>query len=117
MHTREANLHQLACDRLERGELPRVRMGLRLDHAGSGEPCALCGAPVLFEEIEWQLPGDLGTHRFRFHAACHTVWVTASITLDGTGTFDCAGRDRKSSKKLALVAVGLARSPHRARPS
>ena len=107
MHTREVNLHRLACERLQRGELPRVRIGLTLDHAGSGEPCALCGAPVLFEEVECQLPGDVGTRRFRFHSACHAVWIAASIRLE------IAGRDNRSSKNLALVAATLARAPRR----
>jgi hypothetical protein len=80
MHTREENLRQLARDRLASGELPPDRPGLTLDHAGSGQSCALCGAPVLFEEVECQLPGDLGPRRFRFHLACHKVWVRASVS-------------------------------------
>jgi hypothetical protein len=80
MHTREVNLQRLARDRLANGELPPVRPGLTLDRAGGGQPCALCGAPVLFEEVECRLPGDLGTRRFRFHLACHKVWVCASVS-------------------------------------
>jgi len=79
MHAREENLRRLARDRLASAELPPVRPGLTLDRAGNGAPCALCGAPVLFEEVECRLPGDLGTGRFRFHLACHKVWVCASV--------------------------------------
>jgi hypothetical protein len=80
MHTREVNLRRLARDRVASGELPSVRPGLTLDRAGSGAPCALCGAPVLFEEVECRLPGDLGTRRFRFHLECHKQWVCASVS-------------------------------------
>jgi hypothetical protein len=80
MHIRESNLRRLAQQRLNTGELPSVRPGLTRDRQGSGQPCALCGAPVLFEEVECQLPGEVRPRKFKFHLACHTVWVTASIS-------------------------------------
>jgi hypothetical protein len=79
MHTREINLRKLAHERIRTGELPPDRPGLVRDAQGGGEPCALCGAPILFDEVECQLAGDLGRRSFKFHLTCHTVWVTESI--------------------------------------
>jgi hypothetical protein len=80
MHIRESNLRRLAQERLNSGELPPVRPGFTRDVTGSGQPCALCGAPVFFEEVDYRLPGDVRPRDFRFHLTCHTVWTTASIT-------------------------------------
>jgi hypothetical protein len=80
MHIRESNLRRLAQERLNSGELPPVQPGLTRDVTATGLPCALCGAPVIFEEVDCQLPGDVRTRNFRFHLTCHTVWTTASIT-------------------------------------
>jgi hypothetical protein len=80
MHARELNLRRLAHERIEAGELPLDRPGLIRDGKGRNSPCALCGALILFEEVECQLVGDLATHSFKFHLACHTVWVTESLS-------------------------------------
>jgi hypothetical protein len=80
MHTSELNLRRLAHERISTGALPPVSPGLTWDRQGSGHPCALCGAPVLFEEVECRLRGDSGARSFEFHLACHTVWVTASLS-------------------------------------
>jgi hypothetical protein len=80
MHTREVNLRRLAHERIEAGELPTVRPGSTRDLQGSGNPCALCGAPILFEEVECDLAGDFRAGSFKFHLACHTVWVTESLS-------------------------------------
>jgi len=80
MHTREINLRRLAHERTEAGELPPDRLGLTWDGMGRNKPCALCSAPILFEEVERQLFGDLATRTFKFHLACHTVWVTESLS-------------------------------------
>ena len=80
MHTREINLRRLARERIEAGELPPGRVGFTRDGKGENRPCALCGAPILFEEVECQLAGDLPTRTFKFHLACHTVWVTESLS-------------------------------------
>jgi hypothetical protein len=79
MHTREINLRRLAHERIEAGELPPVRFAPTRDGQGSGKPCALCGAPILFEEVECDLSGDLRARTFNFHLACHTVWVTECL--------------------------------------
>jgi hypothetical protein len=83
MHMREANLYRLARDLMTTGELPTLRPGLTRDLKGSGRACALCGAPVLFEEVECQLSDDVRTREIRFHLSCHRVWVTASISYSG----------------------------------
>jgi hypothetical protein len=80
MHTREVNLRRLAHERIVAGELPSVRPGPTRDGQGSGKPCALCGAPILFEEVECELLGDLRARTFKFHLSCHTVWVTESLS-------------------------------------
>jgi hypothetical protein len=79
MHTREANLRRLARARIEGGQLPRLCAGRVREGRGSPGPCALCGAPVVFEEIACELSDDLRARTFQFHAACHTVWVIESI--------------------------------------
>jgi len=83
MHTRAVNLRRLAHERIEAGELPPDRPGLMRDGQGSGEPCALCGAPVVFDEVECVLAGDLPARTFKFHLACYTVWVTESLGHPG----------------------------------
>jgi hypothetical protein len=80
MHTREINLRRLAHERIEAGELPPDRPGFTREGKGRDQPCALCGAPIRFEEVECQLVGDLAMRTFKFHLACHTVWVTESLS-------------------------------------
>jgi hypothetical protein len=80
MHTREINLRRLAHERIEAGELPPDRPGLTREGKGRNQPCALCGAPILFEDVECRLVGDLARRAFKFHLACHTVWVTESLS-------------------------------------
>jgi hypothetical protein len=80
MHTREINLRRLAQERIKAGELPPDRPGLTRAGKGRSQSCALCGAPILFEEVECQMAGDSATRTFKFHLACHTVWVTESLS-------------------------------------
>jgi hypothetical protein len=81
MHMRESNLRQLAHERIGAGQLPMHSGGGRVRSGrGRGEPCALCGAPVAFELVSCEVSSASGTRsRFRFHLACHTVWVIESI--------------------------------------
>jgi hypothetical protein len=78
MHVREHNLRQLARERIDAGELPRERHGSMRGMAGHGEPCALCGAAIQFEEVERELAGDIARRVLRFHRACHAMWMAES---------------------------------------
>jgi hypothetical protein len=80
MHAREFNLRRLAHERIEAGELSPDRLGITRDGTGRNQPCALCGAPILFEEVECESIGDSATRTFKFHLACHTAWVTESLS-------------------------------------
>jgi hypothetical protein len=77
-HTRDLNLQRLARDRLASGELLAAKSDLTQDCSGSGQPCALCGAPVLFEEVDCQMRDGMAARIVRFHIACHSAWATAS---------------------------------------
>ena len=78
MHIREDNLRRLARERIAAGELPREQQGMMRGMAGHGEPCALCGAAIQFEEVERELSGDVQRRRLRFHRACHAMWMAES---------------------------------------
>jgi hypothetical protein len=79
MHSRDSNLRRLARERIDLGQLPMLCAGAVHEGPGTGEPCALCGAPVVFEEVACELSVVSHPGTFNFHPACHTVWVIESI--------------------------------------
>ena len=80
MHVREINLQRLAHDRIETGTLPQIPLGLTRDRQGSGKPCALCGAPILFAEVECDWSDDSSARTLHFHLECHSVCVIESLS-------------------------------------
>lgn len=86
MVTREMNLRRLAHERIEAGELPPKRSGRMHDRPGAGEACALCGAPILFDEVDHEMRGNSGRRTYRFHQACHAVWLAESSVESAENT-------------------------------
>jgi hypothetical protein len=67
-------LHVRAKDRMRSGELPTQNPSMSYAGKGSSVPCALCDAPILGSEIEYELvfagPDAPARKVLRFHCAC-----------------------------------------------
>jgi hypothetical protein len=78
-------LHVRAKERMQSGELP-TRGPCRC-YAGTGSSliCALCDAPILVSEIEYELefarPDASGAKVVRFHPECESIWNEERLRL------------------------------------
>jgi len=78
-------LHVRAKERMRSGELPTH--GPCRCYAGTGSSliCALCDAPILVSEIEYELefkgPGAPGAKVVRFHTRCESIWNEERLRL------------------------------------
>jgi hypothetical protein len=75
-------LHLRARELISTGVLPRAAPDKLFGGFGSKSACALCGAPILPTEVEYELEyravgaaGDSSSRRhMRFHLPCHAIW-------------------------------------------
>lgn len=80
----EAELRPIARERIANGQLPRQVPSKMWGGPGIGQPCALCGKPILREEVEYELEGhvDETLRSFRFHVVCQSVWQLECARAD-----------------------------------
>ena len=70
-------LHRRAQELLSTGALPRKGPTRIFGGFGSCFTCALCGAPILQSEVEYELlfeSADDENLAYRFHLRCHQIW-------------------------------------------
>ena len=67
------SLADLVRDKLNAGALPYDEPVKVWAGHGSGQPCAVCGKPVVPAEVEYEPQYDAGPP-IRFHTECHHVW-------------------------------------------
>jgi len=82
MASNDDELGRLAKQRIQAGELPCNPSRRMWGSRGTGAPCSLCGRPIRFEDVEYEVEApDYGAGQvggaervLRFHLACHSVW-------------------------------------------
>ncbi len=75
MHMRELQLQRLAHERLLAGELPPHSRSRLVACEGSGRQCALCGTPILFNEIQCTTGDEATPRALALHVICQRVWA------------------------------------------
>lgn len=71
----DAERSRMAREKMDRGELPRVRPQRIWVRAGTWERCALCSVAIPESEMEYELQFTLRMVSFWFHAACYATWL------------------------------------------
>jgi hypothetical protein len=71
----DAERSRMAREKMDRGELPRVKPQRIWVQPGMGQPCALCGVAITESETEYELQFTLRLVSFGFHAACYATWL------------------------------------------
>jgi hypothetical protein len=68
----EIVLRRIARESIDKGILPRRSPQQTWGGPGTGLTCALCGAPVAKDELEFEV--EFGRERYHLHRACFSAW-------------------------------------------
>jgi hypothetical protein len=78
-------LHVRAKDRIRSGELPTHDPSMSYAGKGTSVTCALCDAPILASEIEYELefagPDAPERKIMHFHSSCESIWNEERLRL------------------------------------
>jgi hypothetical protein len=74
----DGSLTDKVCSKLLTGALPRVDPTRVYAGYGRGEPCMACDAPVLTDQIVYEVEMPDGV-KLPMHLGCHGLWVVERI--------------------------------------
>jgi len=77
--------------KISEGRLPNTPPPSVGAASASGEKCSLCEATIEQEEVEYEFLANDGV-AYRFHMACHEIWVLAAESME------CITRDQTLSR-------------------
>jgi hypothetical protein len=70
----DRELRRRAREEIQKGRLPDSAPASIWGGRGSGLPCAVCGDPILPNQVEYEISESSGVDSLRFHLPCHAVW-------------------------------------------
>lgn len=98
-------LRRMAAESIAKGRLPNASPQQTSGGPGTGAECALCGAVIDKDELEFEVEFGRKVGRYHLHLACFSAWDAERKALMARG------RPPADAAGAAAVSAALSESP------